>query len=92
MKSWNQFKRELLNNKAVKLEYQKLQPRYTLIKQLVEARLKRGLTQKQLAVKIGTKQSAISRLEAGNINPTIDFLEKVTVALHSQLDIRIHTV
>lgn len=43
------------------------------------------MTQKQLAEKIGTRQSAISRLESGNANPSIQFLQKVASALDTKL-------
>lgn len=89
MKSWRTLKKELLKNKIIASEYKRLEPRYALISQLIEARLKKGLTQKELAKKTGTKQSAIARLESGNINPSIDFLEKVTQALNSRLIIQV---
>ena len=60
MKKWNDLKKELLLNKQVADEYEKLEPKYKLIGDLIEARLKKGLTQEQLAKKIGTKQSAIA--------------------------------
>lgn len=89
MKNWRTLKKELLKNKVIASEYKRLEPRYALISQLIEARIKRGLTQKELAKKIDTKQSAIARLESGNINPSIDFLEKVTQALNSRLIIQV---
>jgi predicted transcriptional regulator len=42
-----------------------------------------------LALKIGTKQSAIARLESGKGNPTLGLLEKITQALGARMDIRI---
>lgn len=89
MKKWDDFKKELLKDKRVALEYEKLKPRYKLISELISARLKKGLSQKELARKIGTKQSAIARVESGNANPTIGFLEKMTKAMDSRLEIQI---
>jgi len=89
MKSWKLFKKELLSSKKVLAEYQKLEPRYQVISQLIEARYKKGITQEELARKIGTKQSAIARIESGSANPTIAFLEKATSALGSKLIIQI---
>jgi ribosome-binding protein aMBF1 (putative translation factor) len=71
MRNWKNLKKELLTNKAVKKEYDTLTPRYEAISKLISARMSRGITQKQLAQKIGTKQSAIARFEAGNVN-TLD--------------------
>jgi len=77
MRDWKQLKSELLQNKAVKKEYERLTPRYAVISELISARIKKGITQKELAKKIGTKQSAIARFEAGNVNPSLGFLEKM---------------
>lgn len=88
MKSWNDLKKELLKDPKVAKEYIRLTPRYQLISQLIEARTKKGLTQKQLAVKIGTKQSAIARIESGNTNMSVEFLEKMAQALNSNLEIK----
>ena len=88
MKTWKSLKKELLRNKKVAEEYKKLEPRYQFISQLIELRLKKGLTQEQLANKIKTKQSAIARLESGNSNPSMAFLEKITEAIGSRLIIQ----
>lgn len=83
------MKKELLKDRAIAAEYARLAPRYQLISQLIEARKKRGFTQEQLAQKIGTRQSAIARLESGSANPTIAFLEKLASATGSKLVIQI---
>lgn len=49
------------------------------------ARVKRGITQSELAKKIGTKQSSISRLESGKISPSISFLNDIAIALDTTL-------
>jgi ribosome-binding protein aMBF1 (putative translation factor) len=87
MRDWKQLKTELLQNKAVKKEYDKLTPRYEAISELISARIKKGITQKELAQKIGTKQSAIARFEAGNVNPSLGFLEKMAEVMGYKLTI-----
>lgn len=89
MKTWKSLKRELLKNKKVAKEYKRLEPRYQLISQLIESRLKKGLTQEQLAKRVGTKQSAIARLESGSSNPSVAFLEKIAEAIGSKLTIQV---
>jgi len=89
MEEWNEVKKELLKNKEAYKEYKKLEPKYRLVSQLIGARIKKGLTQRQLAEKIGTKQSAIARIESGNANPSFDFLEKITSALGTKLIVQI---
>ena len=44
-------------------EYNKLKLRYDLISQIIEERIKQNLTQEELALKVGTQKSNISRLE-----------------------------
>lgn len=86
------FKKALakaLRNPEFKKEYDALELEYSIIEQIIKKRVEKGLTQKQLAQKVGTKQSAISRLEAGNTNPSIAFLEKVAKALNGKLQVSI---
>lgn len=52
---------------------------------LRSARLRAGLTQRQLADRAHTKQSAISRLEAGTVSPTVETLERLVGAAGSEL-------
>ena len=87
MKNFNKFKKQLLSQPKIKQEYQNLESEYSLIAQLIKKRLEKKLTQKQLADKIGTKQSAISRLESGSYNPSFAFLKKIAHALDVKLQI-----
>jgi ribosome-binding protein aMBF1 (putative translation factor) len=82
------WKKKALKDSQFKAEYDKLQPEFALIRAVVEARLKKGLTQTELANKIGTKQSVISRLEIGRANPSVLFLKKLAEALNTRLEIR----
>ena len=52
---------------------------------LKQAREEKNMTQKQLAEKIGTRQSNIARLESGNYNPSFQFLQRVAKALDKKL-------
>jgi len=63
-------------------ELDNLELRYSIIKQLVKLRNSYNLSQTQLAKKIGTTQSVISRIENGSVNIGIDFLEKVAKAFN----------
>lgn len=77
MSKWADLEKELLADPATKREFDKLAPRYAVISELIKARIKYRLTQADVAEKAGTKQSAIARLESGNINPSLEFLQKV---------------
>ena len=89
MTKWEDLEKELLADPAVKKEYDKLAPRYAIISEIISARIKRGMTQRQIAEKMGTKQSAIARLESGNSNPSISFLEKLARVLDYKLTVKI---
>lgn len=82
------FINQSLKNSKIKAEYDRLQPEFAVLQAIIDIRKKKALSQKELATTLGTTQSAISRLEKGNINPTIGFLQKLAKALDSRLDIR----
>ena len=54
---------------------------------MINERIRKGITQKELAQKIGSKQSAIARFEAGNINPSLGFLEKMAEVMGYKINI-----
>jgi len=85
MKTWKSFKKELLKDTEFAKEYKRLEPQYAVISQMIAIRARKGLTQKELAKRIGTKQSAVARLESGNYNPTLEFLQKTAKALGTKL-------
>ncbi|SKA06109.1 Helix-turn-helix [Pilibacter termitis] len=60
---------------------------FPIAMEIIRLRDKAGLTQSQLAELIGTKQSAIARLENGDTIPTVQTLNKIAHALHRRLDI-----
>lgn len=82
------WEKESLKNPKIKAEYDALQPEFALIQAMIDARVQKSVTQKELAEKVGTKQSVISRLETGRGNPTVAFLKKFAAALNTRLEIR----
>lgn len=68
-------------------EYKALEPEYEIIRQIIQSRIEQSLTQKELADRIGIKQSNISRLESGSYNPSLDFLKKVASGLGKEIHI-----
>ncbi|MBI2607461.1 MAG: helix-turn-helix transcriptional regulator [Candidatus Doudnabacteria bacterium] len=87
MKNYQTLKRKLLKDEVIKKAYEELEPEFALVEMIIKQRLNRGLTQAQLAKKIGTRQPVISRLERGTYNPTIKFLNRVADALDVKLKI-----
>lgn len=84
---WKKIKQELLQDKQVRAEYERLQPRFQVACQLIELRLRRNLTQKQLADQVGLKQSNIARLESFDYQPRLATLQKIAQATGTKLKI-----
>ena len=87
MINYFQFKKHLLKDKTIKRAYDELGSEFEVVALLIKKRLEKGLTQKELARRIGTKQSAISRLESGTYNPTLGFLNKVAGGLNTRVKV-----
>lgn len=88
--SFSEFKKRLLKDPEIKRYYDDSEAEYQLMVLIIEKRIAKGLTQSDLAKKIGTKQSAIARLESGNYNPSFAFLNKVAIALDTKLKVTFH--
>ncbi|MEI6690205.1 MAG: helix-turn-helix transcriptional regulator [bacterium] len=69
-------------------EYEKLDAEFAPIEAILDARMKKGMTQAQIAKKMGTTQSSIARVEAGKSHPTIPFLQRLADATGTRLSIR----
>ncbi len=71
----------LLQNPEFEKEYNSLDLPFEISKILIRARIKRGLSQKQLAEMLNTKQSGVARAESGKSFPTFSFLQRIAHAL-----------
>lgn len=87
MRTYQNFKKQVLKDKEVRRAYKELAPEFEFIEALIAKRIERGFTQETLARRIGTKQSAISRLEQGATNPSFGFLKKVANALGASISV-----
>lgn len=85
MKRHAELKREILSQPEARAEYDRLAPEFELIESLLRARIGAGLTQAQLAKKMGTSQSVIARLEGGNSAPTLSTLRRYAAATGTRL-------
>lgn len=86
--TYKEYKKSALaDNPDLRREYEALAPQYDIIDAVIAARIEKKLTQAELAERANTKQSNISRFESGNYNPSVEFLQKIAVALDKQLEI-----
>lgn len=83
------MKADMQKDENFRAEYEKLRPRYEAIEQIIKARKEQNITQAELAKRVGTQKSNISRLESGNYNPSLDFLTKVAKSLGKSLSVEI---
>ena len=77
----------LMKDDEFKAEYEKLKPRYELIAQIIDARNEQNMTQEELALRVGTQKSNISRFESGACNPSLDFIAKIARSLGKEIHI-----
>lgn len=79
--TWQQIQRRRLNNPEVQAGYDAARRAFELGEQVRDLRESRGMTQAELARRIGSTQPAIARLEAGGVEPKFDTLDRVGKAL-----------
>ena len=84
---YEDFKAQRLIDPKVRKEYEALEPQFRLIRDILLRRSELNLSQIELAKLVGTKQSAISRLERGDGNININTLRRIADALNADLDI-----
>ncbi|MFZ2889769.1 helix-turn-helix domain-containing protein [Sulfuricurvum sp.] len=80
---------ESLQNSDFKTAYEQKELRFKIIDILVGLRLQYKLTQGELAKKLGTTQTVISRIENGSVNVGIDFLQKLGNAFNKKIEITV---
>ena len=91
-KSYKEFLKEQLCDPEFAAAYYELEPEFQVAREVIRLRLKKGLTQKELAELVGTKQSGISRLENASIKPSLGFLQKVAGALGARIEIHLRSI
>ncbi len=89
MTSLASLREQLLLDSIVKAEYDRLGPIFAVVGELMDARQAAGLTQNDVAVRIGTTQSAIARLENARHMPTFDMISRYAAAIGCRLALRL---
>ena len=91
MLTHEQLRKKLLSDPKVKAEFDSLKEEFSLFDELLNARMQAGLTQAEVARRMGTKTPAVARLEAGGGNkkhsPSISTLHKYARAVGCHLEI-----
>lgn len=77
MSNFNDYLSQKMKDPAFKAEYEALEPEFSIIQAMIDARKASGLTQKQLAERTGIAQADISKLENGSANPSLRTLRRL---------------
>jgi DNA-binding XRE family transcriptional regulator len=84
------FLKKALKRKDFREAYESLEEEYTLVREMLAARSRSGLTQEAVAERMGTTKSAVSRLEAaGKHAPSLTTLKKYAQAVGCHLEIKL---
>lgn len=78
---FNEIHEDLMKKPGFKKAYDDLEFEFSLIRSIIIARAKQGLTQRELAKRVGIAQPVLARFEAGRSNPTLAFFKKVVNGL-----------
>ena len=90
--NYREHRKKLLEDGQVKKEYENLLPEYKLAKSIIEQRIKRNMTQEEVARKAGMPQSAASRIEGLTHGlPKLSTLKKIADALDAELVVKIQS-
>src|SRR5450830_996347 len=91
MLTHKELKARALARSDVKAEYERLEEEFKFLDEFLKARSAAGLTQSDVAERIGTTQSAVARLEAGSgkHSPSLATLSKYAQALGCKLEVKL---
>lgn len=93
MQTHEELVKRMLEDPAVKAEYDTQSEEFALLDELLRARRRAGLTQAEVAERMGTKTPAVARLEGGGgskrHSPSLTTLRKYAEAVGCRLEIRL---
>lgn len=81
MTKFTDYLNEQMKDPAFKEEWDALEPEFTIMQAMIDARKASGLTQKQLSERTGIAQADISKLESGNANPSLKTLQRLAAGM-----------
>ena len=84
---WKDFEKELLARPGFKEALEETRLEYEIARALIKARIEKGLTQAEIAKRMHTKQSVISRVENARTMPSLAFLKRLAIVLDASLQI-----
>lgn len=86
--TWEEFEKILMKRPSFKKTQEATRIEYEIARALIKARLEKGLTQAEIARRMNTKQSVISRVENARTMPSLAFLKRLATVLDASLQVR----
>jgi DNA-binding XRE family transcriptional regulator len=88
VKSLKDVKAQLLAKLAVRQAYDAQAPEFELARELIAARMKAGMTQGDVAARMGTTQSVVARIESGRGTPSMRTVQRFASAVGARAVVR----
>ena len=92
MSDFKNYLDKQLQDKEFKEEWETLEPEFSVMQAMIDARNSAGLTQKQLSEKTGITQADISKLESGNANPSLRTLQRLASGMGMKVKIEFRPI
>jgi ribosome-binding protein aMBF1 (putative translation factor) len=83
------LKQELLGDAETRAAYDVMADKFAIVRELIAARARAGLSQSEVAQRMGTTQSAVARMESGKRLPSMRTVERFAQAVGGHLVFRI---
>ncbi|MCR5082997.1 MAG: helix-turn-helix transcriptional regulator [Parasporobacterium sp.] len=84
---FDDFLDEQLKDPEFAKAYEEVQPEMNIIRAIIDARISKNMTQKELSEKTGIAQAEISKLENGTRNPSIKLLQRLAEGMDMVLNV-----
>jgi DNA-binding XRE family transcriptional regulator len=85
------LKHRLLADADTRAEYEALETEFAIARELIAARARAGMSQAEVAQRMGTSQSTVARLESGRTLPSLRTLQRYARATGSRAVVRLET-
>lgn len=92
MKTLQSLKAELLSDADTRAEYDALADEFNMARELIAARSRAGLTQGEVAARMGTTQSVVARLESGKSAPSMRSVQRYAQAVGARALVHLESV
>lgn len=89
MKTLRTIKPEMLGDAATRAEYDEMSSEYAVAREFIAARTRAGLSQTEVAQRMGTTQSVVARIESGKRSPSMRTVERFAQAVGGRVVLRI---